>query len=101
LPDTRFAGATLTNTLPPQSITLFVLPAIPGAGTQIAFRSVSVASGQVTLQLTAPVPEAFRVEQSADCRTWSTAIVASSTNSMVTLNLSASGPAAFYRAVAE
>jgi hypothetical protein len=101
LPDVVFAGATLSNTLPAQSITLFVLaPMAAPPPPPTLHAGPARTDGQFELRLDGVTGQRYVIEASAQFTNWS----AVSTNILVASSMSLLVPATnasaqFYRAV--
>ncbi len=93
--DALFSGTTLTNSVPGQSITLFVFP---GAA-QVRFTAVAVlASGKLSLQLSGPPGETYQIEKTSDLRSWTTVQSVTLTGGNASVAVTASAQQEFFRA---
>jgi hypothetical protein len=95
LSDLAFTGNTVSNALPPQSITLFVLP----AGGAPRLRAGSVTSGTFDLWLDGGVAgQRYRVLATTDLANWTPLQTNLLASSSIHLNFPATGQNRFFRA---
>jgi len=95
LSDLSFTGGTFSNTLPAQSITLFVLP----GGTPPDLRAVAPGSGGTfSFWLDGQMNQRYAVQASSDLLNWQTIQTNSFMGSSLNIILSATNQSQFYRA---
>jgi hypothetical protein len=99
LPDLTVTGATFSNTVPAQSVTLFVVPrSIP---IEFGFGIRRTASGAEIIVTGSPGGAAHRLERSGDLKTWAPAQQIVLTGSPIVVPVPLTNAAAFYRIVQE
>jgi len=94
LSDLAFTGNTLSNTLPAQSITLFVLP----AGGAPRLRAGAVASGTFDLWLDGVAGQRYRLLATTDFANWTPLQTNLLASSSIHLNFPGTGQYRFFRA---
>jgi hypothetical protein len=96
LADLPITSSTISNILPAQSITLFVVPQTAAA---IRFTSISSAGGQITFEVTGAAGDDIRIESTPDFLTWEEVQSATFESESMTFHVPVAGTAHLYRAV--
>jgi hypothetical protein len=96
LADLPITNSAISNILPAQSITLFVVPRTAAA---LRFTSISSAGGQITFEVAGAAGDAVRIESTADFLTWEEVQSATLESESLTIHVPVAGSARFYRAV--
>ena len=99
LPDAAVTGNAVTDTLPAQSITLYVVPAYSSAAPPPTLRLLAApVNGRLQLELGGVVGETCVIQASPDLKTWIPVSTNVLTATLTSVIVPATGKAGFYRA---
>jgi hypothetical protein len=102
LPDVTFSGAGFTNSVPGQSVTLFVVPTNPVlAGPAQITKVVRQTNGSLLIELSGTANASYRIEKTSDFAGWTSVQTVTLGSASATATVSASGGREFFRAVAQ
>lgn len=94
LSDHTFSSGTISNTLPAQSITLFVI----ASGTPPSLTAINATNGNFNFLLNGQSGQRYAIQSSGDLLNWQNILTQALTSSSVTLTLPATNTMRFYRA---
>jgi len=94
LNDHTFSGGTISNTLPAQSITLFVI----ASGTPPSLTAINATKGNFNFLLNGQSGQRYAIQSSGDLLNWQSILTQTLSSSSVTLTLPATNTMRFYRA---
>jgi hypothetical protein len=94
LADIPYAGGVLSNTLPAQSITLLVLPAVANPQLRVGGNAPA---GQLALWMDGQAGQQYILQASTNLRTWTPVSTNTFTTNSLSLLLNTPGAACFYR----